>query len=125
MGVLEKATCKVCGRSWRYKTGCGVNHWDLKVVLEMFSDEVKAQVNEWASGKDMPLFQFDYHRAVCGKCKAVVGVPVLKLFPENTQYVVDCENCGGKVSVSEETKSLGCPECGGEPLEVCKEGLWD
>lgn len=125
MGSIERSTCKVCGKSWQYKTGCGVNHWNLDVVLDLFDEDVKTQVKVWATGKDVPLFQFDYHGALCGMCKAVVGVPVLKLFPENALYVGRCEDCGSEVAMPEEASLTRCPECGGQSLENCREGLWD
>ncbi len=125
MGSIERTTCKVCGKSWQYKTGCGVSHWKLDVVLELFDAATKTQVEAWASGKDVPLFQFDYHKALCHTCKAVVGVPVLKLFPENTLHIGKCEACGSEVTIPEDANLISCPECGGQPLERCKEGLWD
>ncbi len=125
MGSIERTTCKKCGKSWQYKTGCGVSHWNLNVVLDLFDEDIKAQVKSWADGKEVPLFRFDYCKASCSTCRAVVGVPVLKLFPENTLYVGKCENCGSEVSVPEETSLIVCPECGGQTLESCREGLWD
>ena len=125
MGSIERTSCKMCGRSWQYKTGCGVNHWNLEVVLDLFDESVKTQVKSWMNGKATPLFQFDYHGALCGVCKAVVDVPVLKLFPENTVYTGKCEGCGSEVSILDNIKEENCPECGGKSLENFREGLWD
>ena len=130
MGEIERTTCKACGMSWQYNLGCGMNHWSIENVLELFSDEVKTQVYERIKDEKNPIFNFGYRRAVCDHCKAIVGIPILNLLTENYKYIGNCQECGRGISLFEETgtkdrKILNCPLCDQQQLEVRNEGLWD
>lgn len=125
MGSIEKTVCKVCGRTWQYKTGCGINHWNLDVVLPLFSQETQLELKTWAHDKEEPLFSFEYVRALCETCRDIVSVPALTLLPERIQYVENCKHCGAQVSLFEHVNMVNCPKCGSGLLEMKKEGLWD
>lgn len=125
MGEIYKSTCKVCGTSWKYKVGCGIAHCNLDTVLGLFDEEIKDKVKMWANGKAFPRFQFNYHKGICMECKAIVGVPMIKLIPENTLYIGTCEECGGDVEVNEEKDNKKCPICEKNGLEEFMDGLWD
>lgn len=128
MGVINKATCKACEKSWNYKLGCGINHCNLDVVLDVYDEETKSQVKMKTKDDKIPLFSFNYCRGVCNVCKAIVGVPVLKLLNSNTSYIGRCKGCGNEVDLLEGSDNLDdavCPQCGEKNIEDISTGLWD
>ena len=125
MGSIEKTVCKVCDSFWQYKTGCGINHWNLDVVLPLFSQEKQLEIKAWAHDKVVPQFCFEYARALCENCSGMVSVPTLTLLPESIQYVGNCEHCDSQVSLVKHINMANCPKCGSGSLENQREGLWD
>ena len=123
MGEMNKISCRSCGKSWEYRSGCGIRHSSLNAVAGVFEDAVAQQLLQYASENPFPIFHFAYMPAQCNHCKEIVEVPVLEL--EGKQYIGNCPADGRKAEVINDVHNGKCPECGGTDLEQSVIGHWD
>lgn len=124
MGEINKVVCTSCKRKWQCMIGCGLSHALLQRVIREFPQETGEKIIEEAGEAD-PLFAFEYRLSVCGGCKNVVSVPVLKLEEREEEYVGPCPVCQGEVSLIADIDEAVCPVCNSKALEAETEGHWD
>ena len=94
MGMIRQLTCPSCHKTWQICTGHGMRHGTLGRVMEVFSEDIQREIAAGAAGGWLPLFHFDYRTAICGQCRDVVAVPVLRLIEKDQTYVGTCPVCG-------------------------------
>ena len=125
MGVIRQLKCPSCHKEWQLCLGHGMRHGVLGRAMEAFSEDLQKKIVEEAQGGQLPLFHFNYKAAVCGRCRRVVAVPVLRLIETGQVFVGECPDCGGVVRVPEEGSPIICPSCGSGELDELDTGHWD
>lgn len=123
MGEMNKISCRSCGKSWEYRSGCGIRHSSLKEVARVFEDTVAQQFLQYANENPFCIFHFSYMAAQCSECTNIVEVPFLEL--NAGRYKGACPLCGHKVEVITEIDNLKCPICGETDFEQSTIGHWD
>ncbi len=123
MGEMNKIKCRSCGKSWEYRSGCGIRHSSLKAVAGLFNETVSQQLLQYAEENPFPIFHFSYMPARCNQCKEIVEVPFLEL--ESKQYVNVCPLCNCKVEILTDIESIKCQLCGEVGFEQSTTGHWD
>lgn len=125
MGELKKITCKSCGRSWEYETGCGMLHGKLKWVADLYPEDIKKEILSYLKEDEIILFDFGYQLSYCRKCNVIESVPVLRVADDNGVYAGVCGQCGQKTELIEEVEKIQCPVCHGADLTAENIGFWD
>lgn len=123
MGEMNKISCRSCGKSWEYRSGCGIRHSSLNAVAGVFEDAVAQQLLQYASENPFPIFQFSYMPAMCSHCKSIVDIPFLELNGE--QFSGSCPLCEHKVEVVTDIENTRCPVCSVVDFEQSTIGHWD
>ena len=125
MGMIRQLTCPSCHKTWQICTGHGMRHGTLGRVMEVFSEDIQREIAAGAAGGWLPLFHFDYRTAICGQCRDVVAVPVLRLIEKDQTYVGTCPVCGGEAEIFADDSPITCPSCQGGLLKIQESGRWD
>lgn len=133
MGEIINVRCKTCHREWQCFTGNGLLHGKKENILAAFSEERRSLAEGLIAKSGIPAYDFCYRLAVCGHCRNVVAVPVLRAADSEESCVGLCPVCGEKIQnlcreeqdVEEWTKKIACPDCKRKTLQAEEGGYWD
>lgn len=124
MGKICKILCK-CGYTKKLYVGGGLAACNINMVNMVFSEEKLKQFNSYYKNNEVKGFFVENELALCGKCKEIITVAVLRAeLTDNRKLKIvnDCPKCNEKVKVLSE---LGvCPKCGEKMMEQ-DVGDWD
>ncbi len=104
----------ICGYEKQLDLGGGLNAINKEFISRVFPDAD-------FSGIGRPIMENAL--AVCGRCREIMAVPVLK--DMDTGKVIKklpCPLCNGEADLAEEP--VKCPQCG-SPMESFPAGNWD
>lgn len=140
MGKVCEFTCPACQSSWTINIGHGLRHATLENVCKAFPADIQQKIKETAAEEHLPLFEFNYHAALCPQCKAVVSVPVIRFLQTGKSYIGVCPECGNSdcgdpqpnepdhtapLSIIHDDMACLCPHCEKMQLSVQEIGNWD
>lgn len=124
MGEIHKISCK-CGYEKELYIGGGLASCNINMVNRVFLEEKLKEFNIYYKNKEVKSFLVENELSLCGKCKEIMTIAVLKVQLANNrklEIINDCPTCSNKIQILNDFRI--CPKCGKQMVDE-EIGSWD